>query len=161
MAPRAAAVTLGQMEEKTVLQTCLMCRLCWESRDSKMSTITSTHSGSASSCSAAGQNRDKFFLKIAFQENISLFGFPLRKVTLSICHFLKTFLLLLLLGFLLLSFVHAALQVLQDIQQLFRGLPEQTKPFQRWILFWSFSCVVAHFKRRSFHPHLKEVHADQ
>lgn len=59
MAPRAAAVTLGQMEEKTVLQTCLMCRLCWESRDSKMSTITSTHSGSASSCSAAAHNQEK------------------------------------------------------------------------------------------------------
>lgn len=48
MAARAAGVTLGQMEAKTVLQTCLMWRLGRESRDNKMSTITSTHSGSSS-----------------------------------------------------------------------------------------------------------------
>lgn len=48
MAARAAGVTLGQMEAKTVLQTCLMWRLGRESSDNKMSTITSTHSGSSS-----------------------------------------------------------------------------------------------------------------
>lgn len=40
--------------------------------------------------------------------------------------FYETFLLLFLLGFLLMCFVHAALQVLQDVQQLFRGLQDQT-----------------------------------
>lgn len=48
MAARAAGVTLGQMEAKTVLQTCRMWRLGRDSRDNKRSTITSTHSGSSS-----------------------------------------------------------------------------------------------------------------
>lgn len=55
MALRAAGVTLGQMEEKTVLQTCLMCLLDWDSRDNKMSTITSTHSGSCSCWAMAAE----------------------------------------------------------------------------------------------------------
>ena len=53
MAVRAAGVTWGQMEVKTVLQTCLMWRLGWDSRDNKMSTITSTQSGPCSSSVAA------------------------------------------------------------------------------------------------------------
>lgn len=59
MAVRAAAVTWGQMEEKTVLQTCLICLLGWDSRDNKMSTITSTHSGSSSPscCSVAAPRK--------------------------------------------------------------------------------------------------------
>ncbi|KAG7275029.1 hypothetical protein CRUP_030548 [Coryphaenoides rupestris] len=49
MAVRAVAVTWGQMEANTVLQTCLMWRLGWESSDSRMSTTTSAQWGSASS----------------------------------------------------------------------------------------------------------------
>lgn len=77
MAVRAAAVTWGQMEEKTVLHTCLICLLCWESSDNKMSTITSTHSGS--SCSVAAFQNIQHIHTLKSSTRLFILWLPKRK----------------------------------------------------------------------------------